>query len=91
MERCWDPEGGTMIPPPDSMDSSFLANVKSSAITALIGAAGIGIQYASINEFTKAMIGVAIAATMVFRAVIAFLDMVKRFKQKGKTDEQANG
>lgn len=80
-----------MIPPPDSMDSSFLANVKSSAITALIGAAGIGIQYASINEFTKAMIGIAIAATMVFRAVIAFLDMLRKFKQKGSQDEQANG
>lgn len=80
-----------MIPPPDSMDSSFLANAKSSAITALIGAAGIGIQYADINEFTKAMIGVAIAATMVFRAVIAFLDMLRKFKQKGPQDEQANG
>jgi len=80
-----------MFGSPDSIDSSFLANVKSSAITALIGAAGIGIQYANINEFTKATIGIAVAATMVFRAVIAFLDMLRKFKQKGKTDEQANG
>lgn len=79
-----------MISPPDPMDSAFLANVKSSAVTAVIGAAGIGIQYADINEFTKAMIGVAIAATMVFRAVIAFLDMLRKFKQKGPQDEQAN-
>lgn len=72
------------------MDHSLLVNLKSSAITAILGAAGLGIQYADINEFTKATIGIAIAATMVFRAVIAFLDMIKRFKQKGKTDEQAN-
>ena len=80
-----------MITPTDSMDSSLLANIKSSAITALIGAAGIGIQYADINEFTKAMIGVAIAATMVFRAVIACLEMIRKFKQKGPQNEQANG
>lgn len=72
------------------MDHSLLVNLKSSAITAILGAAGLGIQYADINEFTKATIGIAIAATMVFRAVIAFLDMIKRFKQKGKTDEQTN-
>ncbi len=80
-----------MITPADSMDSSFFANVKSSAITALIGAAGIGIQYADINEFTKATVGVAFAATMVFRAVIACLEMVRKFKQKGSKDEQTNG
>lgn len=80
-----------MITPPDSMDSSFFANVKSSAITALIGAAGIGIQYADINEFTKATVGVAFAATMVFRAVIACLEMIRKFKQKGSKDEQTNG
>lgn len=80
-----------MIPPTDSMDSSFLSNMKSSVVTALIGAAGIGIQYADINEFTKATIGVAIAATMVFRAVIACLEMIRKFKQKGSRDEQTNG
>ena len=79
-----------MIPTPEPMDHSLLVNLKSSAITAILGAAGLGIQYADINEFTKATIGIAIAATMVFRAVIAFLDMIKRLKQKGKTDEQAN-
>ena len=80
-----------MITPTDSMDSSFFANVKSSAITALIGAAGIGIQYADINEFTQATIGVGIAATVVFRAVIACLEMIRKFKQKGSKDEQTNG
>ena len=80
-----------MIPTPEPMEhSSLLVNLKSSAVTAILGAAGIGIQYVDVNELTKVIIGIAVAATMIFRAVIAFLDMVKRFKQKGKTDEQAN-
>lgn len=69
------------------MDSSFLTNAKSSAVTALIGAVGIGIQHTDINELSKVVLGIALAATMVFRAVIAFVEMIRKFKQKETPNE----
>lgn len=72
------------------MDSSALANVKSAGWTAIIGAAGIGIQYADINEFTKAVIGVGLALTVMFRTVSAFLDLRKKWKEKDTPNEQGN-
>jgi hypothetical protein len=76
-------------PTPD-MDSSAIANMKSAGWTTVIGAAGIGIQYADINEFTKAVIGIGLALTVMFRTVSAFLDLRKKWKEKDTLNEQAN-
>lgn len=78
------------FPQTPEMDSSALANMKSAGWTAVIGAAGIGIQYADINEFTKAVIGIGLALTVVFRTGSAFLDFRKKWKEKDNPNEQAN-
>jgi uncharacterized membrane protein YgaE (UPF0421/DUF939 family) len=70
--------------------SAVIDNVKSAGVTAAIGAAGIGIQYADINEFTKAVIGIGLAVTVVFRAASAVLDFHRKLKSKDKTNEQTN-
>ena len=49
----------------------LVTQAKSSGISALLGAAGIGVQYTPINEFTKMAIGVVILFTLVIRAVDA--------------------
>ena len=73
----------------DNLDSvSF--QLKSAGVSALIGLAGIGIHYADINEFSKAVLGIAFAATVVFRAGVAFLDLKKKWKEDNKSNEQAN-
>lgn len=73
----------------DNLDSvSF--QLKSAGVSALIGLAGMGIHYADINEFSKAVLGIAFASTVVFRAGVAFLDLKKKWKEDNKSNEQAN-
>lgn len=73
----------------DNLDSvSF--QLKSAGVSTLIGLAGIGIHYADINEFSKAVLGIAFAATVVFRAGVAFLDLKKKWREDNKSNEQTN-
>lgn len=62
----------------------LVTQAKSSGISALLGAAGIGVQYTPINEFTKMAIGVVLLFTLVIRAAIAVVDLRKSLKEKDK-------
>jgi hypothetical protein len=62
----------------------LVTQAKSSGISALLGAAGIGVQYTPINEFTKMAIGVVILFTLVIRAAIAVVELKKALNGKEK-------
>jgi hypothetical protein len=64
-----------------------IVQAKSTGVSAVLGAAGIGVQYTSINEFTKAAIGIVILFTLVIRAVIAVIELKRKLKEKDSNHE----
>jgi hypothetical protein len=64
-----------------------VVQAKSTGVSALLAGAGIGVQYTSINEFTKASIGIVILFTLIIRAVIAVLELHRKLKEKDSNHE----
>jgi hypothetical protein len=65
----------------------LVVQAKSTGVSAVLGAAGIGVQYTSINEFTKAAIGIVILFTLLVRAALAVIELHNKLKEKDQKHE----
>lgn len=65
----------------------LVVQAKSTGVSAVLGAAGIGVQYTSINEFTKAAIGIVILFTLLVRAALAVIELNNKLKEKDQKHE----
>jgi hypothetical protein len=65
----------------------LVVQAKSTGVSAVLGAAGIGVQYTSINEFTKAAIGIVILFTLLVRAALAVIELHNKLKDKDQKHE----
>jgi len=65
----------------------LVVQAKSTGVSAVLGAAGIGVQYTSINEFTKAAIGIVILFTLLVRAALAVIELHNKLKNKDQKHE----
>jgi len=65
----------------------LVVQAKSTGVSAVLGAAGIGVQYTSINEFTKAAIGIVILFTLLVRAALAVIELHNKLNNKDQKHE----